>query len=175
MSSHSWLLGLGVLMLTFVAAGPVQAKTHKTPALSDWDQAALERARKSAGRRLAGQECVKLLTDFADAEGQPLQRNLDRFGLSAGAYLEMIAFKDGSRIPNCARGSVHLTTTPGLPAVFVCPAGASTPGSRFAGVQARNPNLADYMLIHEMLHTLGLGENPPTSLEITQRVIDRCH
>jgi hypothetical protein len=63
---------------------------------------------------------------------------------------------------------------PGLPTVFVCPAGSATPGSRFAGVQARNPNLADYMVIHEMLHTLGLGENPPTSLQITERVIERC-
>jgi hypothetical protein len=25
-----------------------------------------------------------------------------------------------------------------------------------------------------MLHTLGLGENPPSSFEITQRVRDRC-
>ncbi len=30
------------------------------------------------------------------------------------------------------------------------------------------------MVIHEMLHTLGLGENPPTSIEITQRVKGRC-
>ena len=30
-------------------------------------------------------------------------------------------------------------------------------------------------LIHEALHTLGLGENPPTSREITSRVVSRCH
>jgi len=29
-------------------------------------------------------------------------------------------------------------------------------------------------IIHEMLHTLGLGENPPSSREITQRVNERC-
>jgi hypothetical protein len=29
-------------------------------------------------------------------------------------------------------------------------------------------------LIHEMLHTLGLGENPPSSPEITKRVNERC-
>ena len=27
---------------------------------------------------------------------------------------------------------------------------------------------------YEILHTLGLGENPPTSTEITQRVEARC-
>jgi len=30
------------------------------------------------------------------------------------------------------------------------------------------------MVIHEVLHTLGLGENPPTSTEITLRVEGRC-
>jgi hypothetical protein len=30
------------------------------------------------------------------------------------------------------------------------------------------------MVIHEMLHTLGLGENPPSTFEITARVRDRC-
>ena len=30
------------------------------------------------------------------------------------------------------------------------------------------------MMIHELLHTLGLGENPPTSQDITVRVTNRC-
>jgi hypothetical protein len=30
------------------------------------------------------------------------------------------------------------------------------------------------ILIHEWLHTLRLGENPPTSLEITAQVTERC-
>ena len=33
---------------------------------------------------------------------------------------------------------------------------------------------AEVYVIHEMLHTLGLGENPPTSQEITQRVKRQC-
>jgi hypothetical protein len=37
-----------------------------------------------------------------------------------------------------------------------------------------NPTLAEAMVIHEMLHTLGLGENPPTTFEITDRVMARC-
>jgi hypothetical protein len=31
------------------------------------------------------------------------------------------------------------------------------------------------IVIHEELHSLGLGENPPSSLEITARVVARCH
>jgi hypothetical protein len=34
--------------------------------------------------------------------------------------------------------------------------------------------LAEALLIHEILHTLGLGENPPTSADITKRVAARC-
>jgi len=37
-----------------------------------------------------------------------------------------------------------------------------------------DPFLADVALIHESLHSLGLGENPPSSSEITSRVISRC-
>jgi len=30
------------------------------------------------------------------------------------------------------------------------------------------------VFIHEMLHTLGLGENPPSTQEITGRVLLQC-
>ncbi len=30
------------------------------------------------------------------------------------------------------------------------------------------------MIIHESLHSLGLGENPPRSQDITSRVTERC-
>jgi hypothetical protein len=33
---------------------------------------------------------------------------------------------------------------------------------------------AEVYVIHEMLHTLGLGENPPRSQQITQAVKRRC-
>jgi hypothetical protein len=29
-------------------------------------------------------------------------------------------------------------------------------------------------MIHEMMHTMGLGENPPSSIEISTRVLKRC-
>jgi hypothetical protein len=33
---------------------------------------------------------------------------------------------------------------------------------------------AGAVVIHEILHTLGLSENPPSSKEITDRVLARC-
>jgi len=39
---------------------------------------------------------------------------------------------------------------------------------------AADPGFATNVVIHEMLHALGLGENPPTSEEITRQVVKRC-
>ena len=37
-----------------------------------------------------------------------------------------------------------------------------------------DPTWAEVVVIHEALHTLGLGENPPSSAEISIRVAARC-
>ena len=50
----------------------------------------------------------------------------------------------------------------------------SGPAERFRKHAERDPWTAENWVIHEMLHTLGLGENPPSSREITQRVNERC-
>jgi hypothetical protein len=57
--------------------------------------------------------------------------------------------------------------TPGSRVVQVC-------GRRFGAVARRNPRLAEASVIHEMLHSLGLGENPPDPQVITGRVLDLC-
>jgi hypothetical protein len=51
--------------------------------------------------------------------------------------------------------------------VFVC-------AQQFVAAARRDPMVADAALIHESLHSLGLGENPPSSSEITSRVISAC-
>jgi hypothetical protein len=37
-----------------------------------------------------------------------------------------------------------------------------------------DPAGVEMIVIHELLHVLGLGENPPTSEAITARVVARC-
>ncbi len=78
----------------------------------------------------------------------------------------MIPFLNGASEKLCRWSKVDLVTRPGVPRVFVC--------GQFAATQIRQPWMAEDIVIHEMLHTLGLGENPPTSVEITQRVKGRC-
>jgi hypothetical protein len=58
-------------------------------------------------------------------------------------------------------------TARGSRVVFVC-------GPRFLKHRAKDPSYTEFIVIHELLHTLGLGENPPHSLEITARVNAVC-
>jgi hypothetical protein len=48
---------------------------------------------------------------------------------------------------------------------------AESNANRFA---ERSRAAADAAIIHELLHSLGLGEDPPTSKQITDTVLARC-
>ncbi len=95
-----------------------------------------------------------------------IEQNLEPWAVGPAEYLRMLAFVDGSGETLCRREDVMLVSMPNVPRVIVCPG--------FARVQRLQPGAAANMVIHEVLHTLGLGENPPTSIEITHRVEVRC-
>lgn len=120
-----------------------------------------------ASRRLESPTCRLVLSDFRDANGNLIADNLDATGLSAAEYLERAMYFTGGRgLARCQSSRILATTSPGSRVVFVCDA-------FFTGERADSPYLA-YTLIHEMLHSLGLGENPPSPAAITARVEDRC-
>jgi hypothetical protein len=77
----------------------------------------------------------------------------------------MLPLLDGEARPLCQANQSQLLTSAG-PRLFVCKAFLETVYQRRV--------MAEVYLIHEMLHTLGLGENPPTSHEITRQVVRRC-
>jgi hypothetical protein len=160
-----------VLRLSAVATAVVLAPAPVSPAsrtyvLSSVLAATLDRAREGAALKLERAECQGLLLEFRDGAGRPLAERLARFESSPAEYLRMIAFLDGSTHRLCRSGRAELFALPGTARVFVC--------HSFAQSQVRDPWTAENMVIHEMLHTLGLGENPPTSEEITRRVNGRC-
>jgi hypothetical protein len=128
---------------------------------------AVSRAVGGAFERLGQSRCQDLFADFSDREGRPLREGLDMLGHSGQSYLGLVIFYDGLRHPRCASAHVLAATVPGARVVFVCP-------EQFRRLAARDPLEAEALIIHEALHTLGLGENPPTSREITSRVISRC-
>jgi hypothetical protein len=174
MSPRSKFRALRVFaVLALLPASGVLAGPRFAP-LSPRDAAALEQARAGAARRLEAPECQQILSDFKDPEGRSLLANLETWQQAPSDYLaQAITFLDGSKLENCRKGAVLVTSRGQLP-VFVCPAGGPMPGSRFASIAIDRPAQAEIMVIHEMLHTLGLGENPPTTFEITDRVTARC-
>jgi hypothetical protein len=121
-------------------------------------------ALRGALRKLQTPECQQLLDDFTDREGRPLR---ERLGPSTpDAYLARLVLRDGE-VPRgsgrCASSGAAAFTVDGA-TVFVC-------GTSFR-TQSRGSR--ENALIHEMLHTLGLRENPPSSAEISRRVAQRC-
>jgi hypothetical protein len=127
----------------------------------------LRRRLTGAFRRLSRPRCQDLLTEFTDGEGRPLVERLDALGRTPQSYLGDILFEDGSQERPCASRDVLAVTNPGSRVVWICP-------RQFVAVAYRDPVEAELILIHETLHSLGLGENPPSSHEITGRVEQRC-
>ncbi len=128
---------------------------------------AVTRALVGADRLLDEPACQEVLTDFHDASGRTLKEVLDGNDVSARGYLRWIVFSDGRGLKACGSKASLAVTEPGSRVVFICP----TP---FVEAASGNPEHAEATLIHEMLHSLGLGENPPSSRDITRRVRARC-
>lgn len=168
--------GTVVVAISVAKALPVGAQEER----HDWigvrmadprSQASVRRAVAGAYERLAQPECRALLLRFRDAAGRTLQDNLDIAGETAQGYLaRRVLFYEGYRLATCRsrRAKKGLAVTrPGSRVVFVC-------SQRFGDLQERSPAEAEAVILHEMLHSLGLGENPPTSTAITIAVTRSC-
>src|SRR5262245_10222486 len=122
----------------------------------------------AASRRLATAECQQVLSDFEGYARGRLQATLRERQATPESYMQQIVFYDGSRNERCDLEGVLAFTAPGNFVVFVCSAELKAQARR------GNQRLIEATLIHEMLHSLGLGEDPPSSQEITHRVLARC-
>jgi len=116
---------------------------------------------------LTDERCLGLLSEFHDEADRPLVERLEALGLDTQSYLELILFRDGSGSPQCAGDLTFAVTTPRGRVIFVC-------GRRFERLWRRDASAAYAVIIHEVLHTLGLGENPPPGEAITLRVLALC-
>jgi hypothetical protein len=117
--------------------------------------------------RLRQPACAAVLAAFEDPSGRRLSDVRSQHPGDEGDYLDRLLFYDGTGQPTCDQRGTVAFTSPGSRVVFVCP-------SQFVRLRRREPRQAEYIVIHEALHTLGLAENPPTSLEITRRVEEHC-
>jgi len=167
------VLGIVTLSCVLVPLAPAETQTSdegfvvQSRVLPAAGGVALYWAVVGARQRLEQPACRGLFAEFSDASGRTLQENLDALGETGGTYLARILFVDGSDRPRCGGDEAYAFTTPGSRVVYVC-------GRAFKDLAQRSPVRAQAIVIHEALHTLGLGENPPSSSEITARVLASC-
>jgi hypothetical protein len=131
------------------------------------DGIAVSDAIRGALQRLEDARCRAVFGDFETVPGRSLQKALEDRRETPRGRLERVLFEDGSRRQGCKGPSPAAFTVPGTLVVYVC-------GRTFRAASERSRAFADAAIIHELLHTLGLGEDPPTSKEITDTVLARC-
>jgi hypothetical protein len=120
-------------------------------------------ARQGARERLGDPGCLAVLADFESVNGGRLDLVLRSTGRTAQEQIDLLDFESGLGRPGCRGGQLAFTQI-GSPVVSIC--------LRPFTILPRKGQEA--VLIHEMLHSLGLGENPPESAAITDRVMARC-
>ncbi len=123
----------------------------------------LKRAREGARERLGEPQCLAVLTDFKSVNGGRLDLQLRSTGRTAQEQIDLLVFESGLGRPGCSGGQLAFTRI-GSPVVSIC----------LRSFTLLLPAKQDAVLIHEMLHSLGLGENPPESVAITEQVLKRC-
>jgi hypothetical protein len=134
--------------------------------LKPLDEGTVRSALDLALAMLASPGCAGIYSEFRRPDGRTPQDELERMGIGPEEFLESLVFTDGSREVVCRKGRAVMTATPDRALIYVCPG--------FARFQIDSPRRAAAVVIHESLHALGLGENPPSSGEITRRVERRC-
>jgi hypothetical protein len=160
---------LFVLQVLVSASDDVPAarlRNFSSPAARFW----IEQGVAGAIRRLDDPECRQVFADFADGSGRALADNLGALGVGPRQYLTTwVWFVEASQEPQCDEKYGRTAyTAPGSRVIFICGSRLVKPTSTGGSAER------DVVVIHELLHSLGLGENPPTSRQITKQVIARC-
>jgi len=146
-------------------AGPGAARFHLF--LTGKAHVVVYAALEGAAHRLSKPECQRVLDDFRDDRGELLSTVLASKEMTHQAFLSSLLFVDAESVGPCKVHTVAAFTTPRERVIRVC-------ASRFVEGTLSNQKHMEIVIIHELLHALGLGENPPTSAEITAQVMRRC-
>src|SRR5438132_8470740 len=154
---------LGTVM---ILGDPASANDSHHVFLAGKARAMVSQALEGAARRLSRDDCRRVFCDFTDIDGRSLMAVVDATAKRPEALLAGLYFVDGDGTPQCRGEQVRLFTARGSHVVYVC-------ARRFAQMPLYS-NLGEILVIHELLHALGLGENPPSSAEITRAVYKRC-
>ena len=155
-------------LFTVILASRVSADTPVFLGFVDTStRLAVQRSVEGAATRLARPGCQDVFADFTDAVGQRLSTTLVARGKSPAEAFGVLRFFDDAAAPQCRAGATLAFTRVGSPLIRLC-------GLQFKDRFQQNRTTTEIIVIHEFLHTLGLGENPPTSDAITKQVAVRC-
>jgi hypothetical protein len=134
---------------------------------------AVDNAKGNAIGKLGSTQCQAMIRNNTNAAGISLWDVMTSYSADPGTYIDSQitwvkgdgAIDIGSGLVPCNYGRLAWTAKPGVHTVDIC-------GS-FSGLSTGEGGVT---LIHEMLHTLGLPEDPPdyTSEQIQQMVRDWC-
>jgi len=164
-----------IAIVVLVAAGRAAVAQDPAPAgfgrrhifLTGMAGMTVAQALRGAMQRLWRPECQQVFEDFTDQAGRTLTTSLDATAQSPADVLAGLYFVDGDDTVRCRTDRlVAAFTTPGSRVIHVC-------GRQFIKLSSQ-AKPREILLIHELLHSLGLGENPPTSSRITAAVMSRC-
>lgn len=158
---------LGVLVVVACSASQALGGSPPEPRSAARFGLPVQLALRRAVKKLGQPACQLVYADFKDARGVTLQEGLSERGTSGAAHFLGVVFEYGDRKPPCRQGGILAYTSPGSGTVQLC-------SEHFTEALRGDAEMAVATLIHEQLHTLGLLENPPTSREITERVLQRC-
>jgi hypothetical protein len=109
-------------------------------------------ARALAVERLGTEACRAMFEELHDFTGRPAARRLADGERSPSSHFVRLRFVERRDGPCAQGGRVAAWSSPGDPLVRVCP-------RVFAAVAGQDRGEAAAILIHEALHTLGVGED----------------
>ncbi len=155
--------GLLSLALALPAAARPGAEVRVDPVFGS----RVAEAVAEATRRLDTPACAAVLSDFVDRRtGGTLAENLAATGRTASEHVASLRFREapGARLRPGRR-----------PFAYTVPASRDVFLDRGELLRVANqPRLTTAVVLHEVLHTLGLRDDHPSSVAITERVLSRC-
>lgn len=111
--------------------------------------------------------CQALFAEFKDERQRPLTDKLGELETDPQGYLRLALFLDGAQFPTCQRHGILAFTARGSRVIYLC-------GRDFERAWRRDSREVQATIIHELLHSVGLGENPPAARHISDRVQRLC-
>jgi hypothetical protein len=159
---------LACALMTALMVARASAQTPRIHGFRDVEtRVAVRLAVEGAAIRLARPGCQDVFADFEDQAGQRLSTRLETSGKRPVDAFGSLRFLDDRAAPRCRWGRSLAFTQTGSWSIHVC-------AERFRLAFQRNRTATEIVVIHEFLHALGLGENPPTTHAITEQVNVRC-